>query len=222
VSSRRWFASWLAGLLVAWTATWSLYQYRFAARLPLGSWSSFWWWTAAKGIVWILPPLWILSREGQAPARATGLDTARGLGWGALLALPYLALQVGWSASRQHWPNAPRFAAAAANACLVAPLFEELVFRGFVLRKLRRDGAQFWPAAAATTVAFALLHVPGWLFMNGATLSTLLSVLNVAMVGMVLAAVAWRLPSLWAPILIHAVHNAWDQGVILALVSRRW
>ncbi len=74
------------------------------------------------------------------------------------------------------------------------------------------------PAAVGTTAAFALLHVPGWLFMNGATLWTLLSVVNVAAVGMVLAAVAWRLPHLWCAVLLHAVHNAWDQGVILAAV----
>ncbi len=157
--------------------------------------------------------------EGQRPDRATGLDTVRGLTLGALLVLPYLALQISWSAIRHHWPGEVRFAAGAVNACLVAPLFEEFVFRGFILRRLRRSGVRFLPAAVSTTAAFALLHVPGWLFMNGASLWTLLSVLNVAAVGMVLAAVAWRVPSLWCAILLHAVHNAWDQGVILAAVS---
>jgi membrane protease YdiL (CAAX protease family) len=205
-------------LLTAWTAVWFLYQGLFATRLPLGGWSAFWWWTGAKVLVWIVPPIWMLRREGQSLARATGLDTVRGLKYGAPLALAYLAIQIGWSSMRHHWPAEPRVLAAAVNACLVAPLFEELVFRGFALRRFRRAGVRFWPAAAGTTTAFGLLHVPGWLFMNGATWSTLFSVLNVMAVGMVLAAIAWRLPSLWCAILIHAVHNAWDQGVILALV----
>ena len=219
MSIRRWFVLWVVGLLAAWTATWIVYQGLLAPRLPTGGWGSFWWWTGAKVLVWIVPPLWILRREGQPPARATGLDTARGLGQGALLVLPYLALQVSWSAIRHQWPSRPPFAAAGWNACVVAPLFEEFVFRGFALQKLRRAGARFWPAATGTTAAFALLHVPGWLFMNGANVSTLLNMLNVAAIGMVLAALAWRLPSLWCAILIHAVHNAWDQGVILALVT---
>jgi membrane protease YdiL (CAAX protease family) len=213
----RWFGLWLGGLLAAWTGAWVVYQRLFAARLPLGGWCSFWWWTGAKVLIWIVPPLWMLWRDGQRPAHSTGLDTTRGLGLAVLLALPYLALQISWSALRHHWPAEARFPAAV-NACVVAPLFEELVFRGFVLQRLRRLAVGFWPAAVGTTAAFALLHAPGWLFMNGATLSTLLSVLNVAAIGMVLAAVAWRLPSLWCAILIHAVHNAWDQGVILAAV----
>jgi membrane protease YdiL (CAAX protease family) len=214
----RWFAPWSGGLLAAWTATWVVYQRVFAARLPLGSWRSLGWWTGAKVLVWIVPPLWMLWREGQRPDRATGLDTVRGLARGALLVPPYLALQIIWSAMRHHWPGEPRFGAGTVNACLVAPLFEELVFRGFVLHRLRRSGVRFLPASVSTTTAFALLHVPGWLFMNGATSSTLLSLVNVAAVGMVLAAVAWRLPSLWCAVLLHAVHNAWDQGVILAAV----
>jgi hypothetical protein len=40
-------------------------------------------------------------------------------------------------------------------------------------------------------------------------------------VGMVLAAIAWRTPSLWACVAFHFVNNAWSEGLILALFRCR-
>ena len=61
------------------------------------------------------------------------------------------------------------------------------------------------------------LHVPGWLFTKGATPAVLGSFANVVFVGMVLAGVAWRIPSLWACVAVHFVNNAWSEGLVLAL-----
>jgi len=88
------------------------------------------------------------------------------------------------------------------------------------LRRLRARGASFWPAALATSVAFGLLHVPGWLFMKGLSTGTLSLIAPVVFIGVVLAAVSWRLRSLWACIAVHLANNAWNGGLISTLT--RW
>ena len=46
------------------------------------------------------------------------------------------------------------------TAVVVAPIVEEVAFRGVLLRALMRR-LPFWPAAALSSFLFALLHVPG-------------------------------------------------------------
>ena len=120
------------------------------ARVAAGQWRSTFWWTIAKLAIWIAPPLWILRRAGEELGEATGLATLRGVRRGLGLAAAWLAFQLIVSLLREHWPGPFRWSSGAWNAFLVAPLFEEIVFRGFALRRLRRQGIRFWPAATAT------------------------------------------------------------------------
>ena len=213
-----WFLRWQLLMLALWVAAWMLYEGWFVPHgWLLGTWRSTSWWTIAKLAIWIAPPLWILRRAGEKLGEATGLATLRGVRRGLGLAAAWLAFQLIVSLLRDHWPGPFRWSSGAWNAFLVAPLFEEIVFRGFALRRLRRQGIRFWPAAAATSVAFGLMHVPGWLFTKGATPAILGSFANVMFVGMLLAAIAWRTPSLWACVAFHFVNNAWSEGLVLAL-----
>lgn len=72
-------------------------------------------------------------------------------------------------------------------------------------------------AALATSIVFGLLHVPGWLFMKGVSATTLSLIGPVVFVGVVLAAISWRVPSLWACIAVHLANNAWNGGLVSAL-----
>ena len=54
--------------------------------------------------------------------------------------------------------------------------------------------------------------------MKGVSATTLSLIGPVAFVGVVLAAVSWRLPSLWACIAVHLANNAWNGGLISALM----
>jgi len=218
----RWFALWISCSLALWTTAWIAHEEVFAPRgWCLGSWSAGLYWTVAKLAVWIGPPIWLLRRAGEDLGAATGLLTARGLPQGLLLALTWLGVQALWSKVRGVWPPSASIGGyGAANAYVIAPVFEELVFRGFALRRLRARGASFWPAALATSVAFGLLHVPGWLFMKGMSATTLSLFAPVVSIGLVLAAVSWRLPSLWACIAVHLANNAWNGGLLSPLT--RW
>lgn len=80
-------------------------------------------------------------------------------------------------------------------AVLVAPVMEELVFRGLLLQGLRRH----WPTAPAvliTAMLFALFHVNPWQFMGPLFLGLIFGWLTV------------RSGSLWPAILAHALNNA--------------
>lgn len=84
--------------------------------------------------------------------------------------------------------------AAIAVAALLAPVIEELFFRGFFYSALRaRIGV--WPAILASGVLFALVHFNLWLFVP------------VALIGVILAYLYERTGSLGPPIVLHALNN---------------
>jgi membrane protease YdiL (CAAX protease family) len=86
-------------------------------------------------------------------------------------------------------------------AVTVAPVLEELLFRGVVLRGLMlRLG--FWPAAVLSSVVFGGLHA------TAADASGLLVVLTITLLGMGLCLLARTTGRLGPGIGVHALHNA--------------
>lgn len=81
---------------------------------------------------------------------------------------------------------------------LVAPLGEELFFRGFVFAGLR-GSLPLWPAAVISGVFFGSLHLIGANLGVGVLISVL---------GTLLAWLYERTGTLWAPILVHTLNNA--------------
>lgn len=90
-------------------------------------------------------------------------------------------------------------------AVLVAPLCEEIFFRGYLFPGLLR-GLRPWPAIAASALLFALAH---------ADLGS--SVLLIVM-GVVLAVVRWRSRSLWPGVILHTLNNTIAFIIILVLL----
>lgn len=80
---------------------------------------------------------------------------------------------------------------------LLAPLFEELLFRGAMFSAfLRRWG--LWPALAAPSLLWAVVHVQyedGW------------TMLWIGGLGVLLTIIRWRSGSLYLPLTLHAAHN---------------
>jgi membrane protease YdiL (CAAX protease family) len=81
---------------------------------------------------------------------------------------------------------------------VLAPLGEELLFRGLLLRALVRR-LRFWPAAAISSLVFAAAHADAYLIWPRA----------IALVGTGLA-LAWlyRWRGYWASVIAHATVNA--------------
>lgn len=101
--------------------------------------------------------------------------------------------------------------AAAVFVCAVAPMCEELFFRGFVFGALRRmrvvvAGRELgtWIAAAITGVLFGLVH-------TGSASPQYLVPLG--LLGFILCLLRWRTGSLYPCMALHSVNNALALGV---------
>lgn len=87
------------------------------------------------------------------------------------------------------------------TAAVAAPIFEEIIFRGFLLPSLTRY-MSVWGAVVASSLLFAIAHL------------SLSEVLPLATLGMVLGFVYTRSRNLLASMLLHSL---WNSGTLLSL-----
>lgn len=87
------------------------------------------------------------------------------------------------------------------TAAIAAPLFEEFLFRGFLLPSLTRY-MPVWGAILASSLLFAVAHL------------SLSEVLPLTTLGIILAVVYTRSRNLLAPMLLHSL---WNSGTLLSL-----
>lgn len=153
-------------------------------------------------------------RLGQARPAALALGALAGaagyLFAGSLLGLTQrlfpLRVVEAFDPARLFEGTRPERLALAAVATLLAPVCEEIAFRGYLQTTL---GLRRGPAAAiaGSAVLFALLHMNPVLFPA------------LAVLGAVFGWLTWRAGSIWPAVLAHAVNNAitsssvlWDRG----------
>lgn len=94
-------------------------------------------------------------------------------------------------------------------AIVMAPIVEEVVFRGVLFRALQ-DRLGMWTAAVLSSAIFAVIHVE-------VLLSQPVALGGLFAVGLVLAIAYHRTGNLLVPILGHAVFNASSLGLALAI-----
>ena len=80
-------------------------------------------------------------------------------------------------------------------AVIVAPVAEEIIFRGYFYGVIRRFGGRI-PALLTSSLLFAAIHVH------------LPSIPGLFILAMILCFLYERTASLWAPIALHAAFNA--------------
>jgi len=80
-------------------------------------------------------------------------------------------------------------------AVIMAPVFEEIIFRGIIQKGLINNGVKPWKAILLASVLFGLIHGNPWQFV-GATL-----------LGCVLGVVYYKTKSLLLPMLLHGFNN---------------
>ena len=172
---------------------------------------------------------WLVVR--RVGAAAVGLHRVRAvdLPLGAALALGLLVLQLVVLAVARAVPGLqdaePANAGAvvearglalvllAVLAVVAAPVVEEVVFRGMLLRWGTRV-AGFWVAAVVTSVLFGLLHVPGG---EGATASRVLLAVLTGLLGLLGCLVVRWTDRLAPAIALHATRNGIAVGLIVAV-----
>ena len=82
------------------------------------------------------------------------------------------------------------------GAVLLAPLVEEIVFRGFFQGQLEQGYRDPTKAILFSSLLFTILHFNPWWS------------LQIYLLGMVLGYLAWRTGSIWPSLLIHALNNS--------------
>ncbi|GHO67476.1 hypothetical protein KSC_063680 [Ktedonobacter sp. SOSP1-52] len=93
-----------------------------------------------------------------------------------------------------------------AAGVLVAPICEEIFFRGFLLGGLRRSMSNGW-AIIISAVVFALAHFdPG-------------SFVVLLVIGLILGYLRCRMRSIWPGILLHTLNNAYSSLLIVLALT---
>jgi membrane protease YdiL (CAAX protease family) len=93
---------------------------------------------------------------------------------------------------------------------VVAPVSEELLFRGFLLSVLHKTKLGFWGASCLLSAAWSTLHVD---YPPHALVTLFL-------LGLTLSWVIWRTGSLWTGIILHSLFNAYYVLLSWALVAK--
>jgi membrane protease YdiL (CAAX protease family) len=176
--------------------------------------------------------LWIISRIGDPalPARFKPLSAkdAR-LGMGAGLAAMVVSSVIEYGSDTYLHTDLAKDSLATAvlphdvsqlalglfTVAILAPLVEEVYFRGIVMGWLRRHWGIAW-AVALSSLIFGIMHLK-WFTPGG--LSGWVATGELVAMGVLLAVVALRTGSLWASILTHAVNNFCAALVAVFLVQ---
>nr|QDY92657.1 hypothetical protein fos2004AM_00026 [uncultured Planctomycetota bacterium] len=161
----------------------------------------------------------VLVGTRSLPARLRRVGFWRGLGIGGvgvLLLVPVMTVQLQMGQVIWHWmhPDAPAPTHAVlqafsdntwgawgrvqllAGAVIIAPLAEELLFRGILLQALCRHLRLPWVAIVASGVAFGTLHAQPQ------------DVLPLITMGVLLGCIRLRCGSLWPCVALHVLFNA--------------
>lgn len=80
-------------------------------------------------------------------------------------------------------------------AVIMAPLFEEIIFRGIIQKGLLNNGVKPWKAILISALFFGIVHGNPWQFVGAVLL------------GSILGLVYYKTQSLLLPILLHAFNN---------------
>jgi len=81
------------------------------------------------------------------------------------------------------------------TVCIIAPVFEEILFRGILLRGLLQNNKNPFLAILLSAFLFGLAHMNPWQF------------LGAGLLGVVFGFVYYRTKSLWICIFLHALNN---------------
>ena len=177
-------------------------------------------WLAAALVMGAIAFVHGLRRGMGLTARRWILDSLRG-GWAFLAVLPVcLGLMLASKSVLEHYGiqsieheslelawqvSTPWLVLLGLSVVVLAPLTEEIFFRGLVQSMLRRYLHRPWVAVVLTAVFFAALHEPYWYSMP-----------PLLALGLAIGYNYERTGRLWAPILIHALFNALNLGLKIA------
>jgi membrane protease YdiL (CAAX protease family) len=173
-------------------------------------------WFVMKCLVWILPMTVYLRRVyGVGLWEYLGLSRWVKRGWigGLCFSLVMLSLYLAYDLLTHASLSSPqRFTAGPfLGAVLVAPVMEEVFFRGFIIRQLQSWWKSFLWVDLAAAVAFALVHWVGWYSQGRLSFpGSLPFTFHLVVLGFILGYLNRFSGSLWTSLILHAVNNLYS------------
>ncbi|MEM8534105.1 MAG: CPBP family intramembrane glutamic endopeptidase [Chloroflexota bacterium] len=165
--------------------------------------------------IWVVPVFVYLHFVDRVrPVRYLLLNAPidqRGLWYSSVIVIAYLSFGVGLDYAISGNQNGLSITASQPWYMLVfllpiAPIAEEILFRGFVLRKIQ-DFVFFWPANLITSVLFTAIHWPNWLYTQMPLETIITSSLSIFVLSCLLGYLVQRTNSLWPSIITHILNN---------------
>jgi CAAX protease family protein len=188
--------------------------------------------TVVQDAAFVVAVLLLARRSGPLVPSLLGLRRTRlrpALGWSALTVIGFFVLSGVWAAlvdikERDQLPDdlgvhqsTVALVAVCVLVTVIAPIAEELLFRGYVFTALRRWRGP-WVAALLTGIVFGLIHVAS---------APVVFLVPLAILGFLLCLLRWRTGSLLPCIGVHAFNNAiafganeasWSAGQVILLI----
>jgi len=198
-------------LYVAWIAAWipELALEHRVAWMSTGG-ARFAYWTVMKLLLWVAPAVALLHASGRGLRDVLGLRRLRPiLIWGGGVGLIFAASALITRAVGHRQLFAPHFGWAFIGGIVVAPIVEEITFRGAVLPTLLMR-FRFLAANTLTAVFFLGIHLPGWYFQGrlpNMLMQPIGGALSVLVIGWALGLVAYKSKSVAASTLTHVLNN---------------
>ncbi|MGF9977994.1 CPBP family intramembrane glutamic endopeptidase [Viridibacillus arvi] len=164
-----------------------------------------------KVVIWIIPVLLLVKvMEKEVPLSYLGLrhnfsNGLKWIGWASLVFISYFVIlnftildnNVDFRIGFNEW----------LNTILLVGITEEIVFRGFLLRKLM-DSFKFWIANTITSLLFISIHFPIWFYKGLFEFPYILTTsLTVFILSIIFGYVYKKSGSLWSVIVIHSLYN---------------
>jgi membrane protease YdiL (CAAX protease family) len=198
-------------LYLAWIGAWFLER----ALEPGSDWltthgGQFAYWTTMKLLIWVLPSLALISLSGCRLHDIYTLKPWRSIMiWGGGAGLVFAAGALATRALNHDPLFTPSLDWSFAGGVIVAPLVEEMAFRGAVLRTLMLR-FRFVAANTITAVFFLVIHLPGWYF-QGVLADKLTNItggaVSILIIGWILGLAANKSRSVAGSTLAHVLNN---------------
>jgi len=164
-----------------------------------------------KVVVWIIPVLILVKViENANPFSYLGLrhNFRNGLKWTFYVSLLFISYFIILNFTVLHTNIDFRIGFnELLNTILLVGITEEIVFRGFLLKKLM-DSFKFWVANTITSVLFVSIHFPIWFYKGLFEFPYILTAsLTAFILSVIFGYVYKKSGSLWSVIVIHSLYN---------------
>lgn len=199
--------------LLLWIAAWIVHNHLavFGIHLVTGSAADTVYWIFAKFLVWVIFPFFFVAQPLWKQVAFIGLQAknlSRGLFFGASAAALWLILSaLRFFLTGQHF-GLTMDAFIAFYTVLLTPIFEEIMFRGYIQSSLTALKTPFLLADLVTTALFLVPHCIGWSFQGVLSANlTIGGIGTIAIVSLFLGFVRYASNSLAGSMLLHIVNN---------------